>query len=218
MLKSKGVVEGANEDNQIIIPFKTAMRRLFNVQHIKSIYIEVENEKLMDQAESEISDVLRVQHRLDRFNKEDDFTIQNQMNILKARKKTSESFTKLITGVAAISLFVGGIGILVIMIIAVKEITNEIGLRMAVCARPKDILLQFLLEALMLGLSGGFCGLLIGILISLSIGLTTYLPTSISPLSVFLSLIFSLSLGFFFGLYPSRRDSLLDPIEALRAE
>jgi putative ABC transport system permease protein len=159
VLITKGVsTEGSNEDNQIIIPLNTALRRVFNMTFLKNIYIQVREQNRMDDAEREIRSVLRKQHRLERYDRPDDFDIQNQKNVLQARSATSGSFTWLITGLAGISLILGGTGILAVMLLSVRERTSEIGLRMAVGARPKDILTQFLFEAIILGLMGGISG------------------------------------------------------------
>lgn len=219
VLNSKGIsVEGANEDNQIIIPINSALRRVFNKNHLKTITVQVKNKDLMNDAENEIRDLLRERHRLIRKQKEDDFDIQNQIRVIETQKETSSSFTTLIGGIAGISLFVGGIGILAVMLITITERTNEIGLRMAIGARSKDILFQFLSESLILGFLGGVIGILFGVIVSNGIRFFSALPTSISLPSVYLSLFFSLSIGLIFGVYPARKASLLDPIESLRSE
>ena len=144
--------------------------------------------------------------------------ILNQANILAAEKKTSQTFSTMIVGVAAISLFVGGIGILAVMLLAIKERTNEIGLRMAVGSRRKDILVQFLSEAMILSFVGGFLGVLLGVGTAWALGSATELQTTVSAAPIATSLGFSLSVGLFFGVFPARRASLLNPIDALRAE
>lgn len=219
LLKSKGVTaEGANEDNQILIPLNTALRRVFNLTYLNSISVSVKNQRSIPLAEKQIGDLLRERHRLHIRNKPDDFMILNQLNLLAAEKKTSQTFSTMIVGVAAISLFVGGIGILAVMLLAIKERTNEIGLRMAVGSRRKDILVQFLSEAMILGLSGGFLGVLMGAGVAWALGSVTPLQTTVSAAPVAISLFFSLSVGLFFGVFPARRASLLNPIDALRAE
>lgn len=219
VLKSKGVsAEGANEDNQILIPIRTALRRVFNLDYINTIYLQVKSKELMDRAESEIRELLRENHRLNVKNKSDDFTIQNQIRVLETEKETSRMFTLLISGIAAISLLVSGIGIMAIMLLSVKERTHEIGLRMAVGARPKDIRLQFLSEAAILGSLGGCIGVLVGIAGSIATGYFSKWNTIVSSESLIISLIFSFSVGLFFGVYPAKKAVLLDPIEALRTE
>jgi putative ABC transport system permease protein len=218
-LAPKGVsAEGADEDSKILIPINTALRRVFNIDYINNIHVRVARREWMDSAEADIQALLRERHRLDRFGKPDDFTIQNQLIALQAEEETSASFTVLIAGVAAISLFVGGIGILAVMLMSVRERTNEIGLRMATGARPRDILVQFLSEATLLGMMGGLTGATIGLTGSWALGIWTAWETAVSTDSIVFSLVFALTVGLFFGVYPARRASLLDPIEALRAE
>jgi putative ABC transport system permease protein len=172
----------------------------------------------MDDAVEEVRELLRERHRLVRFNKPDDFTIQSQADLLEAERETTKTFTTLIGSIAAVSLLVGGIGILAIMLMVVRERTNEIGLRMAVGASRRDILTQFILEAAALGIGGGTTGILIGVAGSVLISSATRWPIAISLLSVALSFGFSLAVGLFFGVYPARKASLLDPIVALRSE
>ena len=218
VLITKGVsTEGSNEDNQIIIPLKTALRRVFNKTYLMNIYVQARDDG-MDLAEDEIRSVLRRQHRLDKRNRPDDFDIQNQRTVLRARIEASRSLTPFTIGLAGIALLVGGIGILAIMLLAVKERTGEIGLRMAVGARSRDVLVQFLSEALILGLLGGLIGVLCGILGSWIVGWTTNWQTAVPIGPLILALIFSITVGLGFGVIPAWRASLLDPIEALRSE
>jgi putative ABC transport system permease protein len=172
---------------------------------------------LMDKAVADIASILRERHHL-KPGKEDDFSIQNQMDILRAEQETSETFTMLLGGIAAISLLVGGVGILAIMLISIKERTREIGLRRALGARRKDVLLQFLMEALVLSIAGGLLGAVLGVLGSFVVGWTSELPTSVSVPSVFIAFFFSAAIGLFFGIYPAKRAAELDPIYALRSE
>jgi putative ABC transport system permease protein len=219
VLKSKGVSpEGSNEDNQILIPINTALRRVFNLNYLNSIYVGVKNRQSMTTAEKQIAALLRERHRLDIRNKADDFTIQNQLTILETERATTQTFTTMITSVAAISLFVGGIGILAVMFLAVKERTNEIGLRMAVGSRRKDIMAQFISEATILGFLGGFMGVFLGTAGAWIVETATKWQTAISLKPIVISLFFSLSIGLFFGVFPARKASLLNPIDALRAE
>ena len=219
VLKSKGVSpEGSNEDNQILIPINTALRRVFNLNYLNSIYVSAKNRRSMVTAEKQIAALLRERHRLDIRNKADDFTIQNQLTILETERETTQTFTTMIAGVAALSLFVGGIGIMAVMFLAVKERTNEIGLRMAVGSRRKDIMVQFISEATILGFLGGFMGVFLGTAGAWIAGAATKWQTEISLEPIVISLFFSLSVGLFFGVFPARKASLLNPIEALRAE
>jgi putative ABC transport system permease protein len=219
VMESKGVdLSGVDQDDQIFIPIRTAMRRVFNLTYISSINIEAVSKEKMDAATEEVRELLRERHRLDRLDKPDDFTIQSQADLLDAEKETTETFTALIGSIAAVSLLVGGIGILAIMLMAVKERTNEIGLRMSVGASRKDILVQFIFEAAILGIGGGTAGILTGIAGAVIIGAATEWPTAVSWPSIALSFGFSLIVGLFFGVYPARKASLLDPIVALRNE
>ena len=219
VLQAKGIsVEGSNEDDQIMIPLRTALRRVFNEVHINNIHVRARSRDRMSRAEAEMRELLRDRHRLSHKDLPDDFTIQNQETTIEAEQATTESFTLLIAGIAAISLLVGGIGILAIMLIAVRERTSEIGLRMAMGARQRDILVQFLSEALILGLVGGLIGVVLGVSGALLLGWTTQWHTVVPLEFVALALAFSLSVGLFFGVYPARRASLLYPIDALRSE
>jgi putative ABC transport system permease protein len=219
LLKPIGAsAEGSNEDSRIIIPLRTALRRVFNIRHLEVIYVQVRERELIHQAEAEIREFLRERHGLTQQQKPDDFTIRNQVTALEVERESTNSFTLLISSIAAIALLVGGIGILTIMLLAVIERTNEIRLRRAVGARSKDILFQFLLESLLLGLAGGLLGTFIGVITALAIGVITALTTVIPLKTIVLSLIFSLSVGLFFGVYPARKASSLDPVEALSAD
>jgi len=219
VMESKGAdLNGVDQDDQIFIPIRTALRRVFNLTYISAINIQVANTEAMGPAVAQVTEVLRDRHRLNKQQKPDDFTIQNQADLLEAQWETTDTFTMLIGSIAGISLLVGGIGILAIMLIAIRERTNEIGLRMAVGASRKDIMKQFVLEASILSVGGGLAGILLGILGALFVRIGTSWAMSISLGSVALAFGFSLLVGLFFGVYPARRASLLDPIDALRSE
>jgi putative ABC transport system permease protein len=219
VMEAKGVdMNGVDQDDQIFIPVQTALRRVFNLTYINTIYIEAAEKEKMEKAAAEVSEVLRERHRLTKQNKPDDFTIQSQADLLEAERETTETFTLLIASIAAISLLVGGIGILAVMLMAIRERTNEIGLRMAVGASRKDILIQFLVEAAILGVGGGVIGILAGVSGAVLIGLLTAWAMSVEVSAVILAFGFSLAVGLFFGVYPARKASLLDPIVALRSE
>jgi putative ABC transport system permease protein len=218
ILEEKGVnAIGQDDDDQILIPITTVMRRLMNVIYVNNVYVAARDASLMDKAVADIGSILRERHHL-KAGRDDDFSIQNQMDILRAEQETSETFTMLLGGIAAISLIVGGVGIFAIMLISIKERTREIGLRRALGARKKDILLQFLMEALVLSLAGGIIGAMIGIAGSLIVGWTTELPTSVSGPSVVVAFLFSAAIGLFFGIYPAKKAAEFDPIHALRSE
>jgi len=219
VMESKGVdLNGADQDDQVFIPIRTALRRVFNLPYINTINIQATSTETMARAVAQSTEILRDRHRLNKQQKPDDFTIQNQADLLEAQRETTDTFTMLIGSIAGISLLVGGIGILAIMLIAIRERTNEIGLRMAVGASRKDIMTQFVIEASILGVGGGLVGILLGILGAFSVRVATSWAVSISPDSVGLAFGFSLLVGLFFGVYPARRASLLDPITALRSD
>ena len=219
IMESKGAdLNGADQDDQIFIPLQTALRRVFNLTYINAINVQVISSNEMDAVVSQISEVLRNRHRLNKLNKPDDFTIQNQIELLEAQKETTDTFTALIASVASISLIVGGIGILAIMLIAIKERIKEIGLRMAVGGSRKDILLQFIIEASILSISGGVIGIFTGVFVAIVSSIATDWTLNISVPSIVYSFLFSLVVGLFFGVYPARKASMLDPIEALRSE
>lgn len=218
-MESKGVdLNGVDQDDQIFIPLQTALRRVFNLSHINSISIQPVSSEKMQIAAEQVSEILRERHRLNRLKKPDDFTIQTQVELLETQKETTDTFTSLIAGVASISLLVGGIGILAIMLIAIRERINEIGLRMAVGASKKDILVQFVIEASILSISGGLIGIIFGVAVSFIVSLATKWNLSVSIPSIMYSFLFSMMVGVFFGVYPARKASLLDPIEALKNE
>ena len=219
VLENKGVdINGVDQDDQIIIPINTALRRVFNLTYLSTIYIQAIDNQSLNQAAAEVKSLLRERHHLVYRRKPDDFTVQNQADLLKTQEEAANTFTGLIGGIAAISLFVGGIGILAIMLMIIRERTGEIGLRMALGARRKDVLIQFLLESLMMSIAGGFLGMILGVGGAIIISVFTQWSASISVISIVVALTFSLIIGVFFGIYPAHRASLLDPIEALRSE
>lgn len=219
ILESKGVdMYGTDQDDQIIMPIRTALRRVFNQTNISSIYLEIDKQDNMEMAVTTVKEILGEKHKLDKKNKPDDFTIQNQIDLIEAQKETSDTFTALTASIAGVSLIVGGIGILAVMLLSIRERTNEIGLRMAVGARRKDIRTQFIFESSFLSIGGGIIGIFIGIMASLSIKYIFDWSIVISLTSIMLSFGFSTAIGLFFGVYPAHIASLLDPINALRSE
>lgn len=215
--RPKGIdANGADQDDLIIVPLTTAMRRLFNVTYVDRIYVQAVNADALYQAEKEIRSVLRQRHRL--REKPDDFTIQNQATLLKTERETSRAMTLLVGGAASISLLVGGVGILAVMLISVRERTGEIGLRRAVGALKRDIRNQFLMEAAILSCTGGLLGVLSGVAGALILSRLGYWETVISWPAAGVGFLFSASLGIVFGIYPALRAAGLEPIEALRAE
>ena len=217
VMSEKGGSGWRDEDDIIFVPLKTAQKRLFGVDYVSVINVEAKNEDVMDKASTEITSVLRERHKI-REGQEDDFNIMSQAEILSTMQETSNTFTMLLAGIAVVSLIVGGIGIMNIMFVSVTERTKEIGIRKAIGAQRRDILSQFLIEAVIVSLSGGFIGAVLGIFASKLISRLAGWPTLITPESVALSFGFAFAVGLFFGFYPARKGSLLNPIDALRYE
>ena len=219
ILASKGVsVEGTNEDKIIIIPIQTSLRRVLNRDYLNRIFVKAKNKNVINSAESEIESLLRKRHKLNIRDKENDFTLDNKLNAMNAEKESSQMFTWLIVGIAGISLLVGGVGVLAVMLLSIRERTGEIGLRISVGARKKDIVWQFMSEASMLGILGGMIGVVVGLLISWIIGVTTQWQTYISIDSIVFSVVFSITIGLIFGVFPALKAASLDPILALQQE
>lgn len=220
VMESKGAsTDGlSEEDNQVVIPIRTALRRVFNVDYINMLFVQVGERERMDAARQQIAEVLRTRHRTRELGLEDDFSIQNQRVILEARLETIESFRRMTAGFGIVAVVVGGVGILAIMLLAVRERRNEVGLRVAVGARQKDILTQFLVESLLLGASGGAFGVAAAVAVSWFVGKTTEWDTVINGTALVTGLVSALAIGTVFGVYPAQRAARLDPIEALRAE
>jgi len=220
-VKSKGQNNaGMDQDDMIIAPFNTVRKRVIAgpaAQQIRQIYASVSDETLTQEAIAEIRDILRV-HRKLREGVPDDFTILSQQEMGNMMESTSEVLTALLTAVAAISLLVGGIGIMNIMFVSVTERTREIGLRMAVGAKDRDILWQFLIEAVMISLTGGIIGMIFGVSASLALSKVSGWTVVITPSSIVISFVVCVATGVFFGWYPAFKASKSDPIEALRYE
>ena len=219
VMEPKGVdIYGTDQDDQIFIPVNTALRRVFNQDHVDTVYLQVDGREDIEAAEVKVRNVLRQRHRLDSSGREDDFTIQSQVDLVEARRETSDTFTTLTASIAGVSLLVGGIGILAVMLLSIRERRREIGLRMAVGARRLDVRRQFLSEAMILSVGGGLIGICMGVASSLLLKWLLEWSIAISLLSVVVSFVFSLLTGVFFGVYPAHTASRLDPIEALRSE
>lgn len=210
-------INGADQDDQILVPLRTAMRRVFNVTYISNIYVQVRSEQQMDQCAYRLNETLRARHRL-RTGKPDDFTIQNQAELLKAQQETQNTFTTLTVGVASLSLAVGGVGILAVMLMSVRERVKEIGLRRALGARRGDILFQFLIEAVMLSISGGILGVLVGIIATIVVAQIAGWDAILVPQILLLAVAASAGIGLLFGTIPARKASRASPISSLRAE
>jgi putative ABC transport system permease protein len=218
VLKPKGLsLNGSDQDDLIVVPYTTAMKRLTAATILRGINVQAESEDKMDQVEAQIISLLRQRHRI-LGTREDDFTVRNQQEITEKATANSRTMTFLVAAIASVSLLVGGIGIMNIMLVSVTERTREIGIRMAIGAHGRDIMLQFLIEAVSLSSLGGVIGILVGVGASEALSILVNWPTAISPLSVVLSFVFSALVGVFFGLYPAQKAAELDPIDALRYE
>jgi putative ABC transport system permease protein len=209
-------INGLDQDDLLIVPLETAMRRLLNLTYIQTVYVQARSPQVLDSAEREIAEVLRQRHRLQ--GKSDDFTIQNQATVLETERETTGSMTILIGSVAGISLLVGGVGILAVMLMSVRERTTEIGLRRAVGALRRDIRNQFLFESGLLAGMGGIVGVIGGIGAAWGIAALGYWPTVLSWPAAAVAFAFSVTVGVFFGIYPAIRAAKLEPIQALRLE
>ncbi|EOR95627.1 ABC transporter, permease protein [Arcticibacter svalbardensis MN12-7] len=218
ILVSKGQSNfGQDQDDIIIAPYTTVMKRILATTYIQDIYASATSEAETDKATDEIKTILRETHKI-RADQDDDFTIRTMAELIKMLSSTTGMMTTLLTAVAGISLVIGGIGIMNIMYVSVTERTREIGLRMSIGARGVDILMQFLIEAILISITGGVIGVVLGVSSSLIVASVLNWPTVISESSIILSFIVCAFTGVFFGYYPAQKASLLDPIEALRYE
>lgn len=208
---------GQNQDDQIMVPLTTAQTRLFGLDFVTTIAVQVYDENMMDEATFDIERALRKTHKL-RGDAENDFSIRNQADILATAQETSDTMAILLASIAAISLIVGGIGIMNIMVVSVTERTKEIGIRKAIGAKRKDILLQFLIEAMVICLFGGLIGVGIGIGSAYFLQWNAGWRTVVTPDSVLLSFGLSVLVGIFFGFYPALKASQANVIDALRYE
>ncbi|MCR4860037.1 MAG: ABC transporter permease [Bacteroidales bacterium] len=218
VLESKGSnTMGMDQDDLLIAPYTTVMKRIQAVTYLQGITCSAISEDYTDQAVDEISAVLRENHKI-KAGADDDFEIRSQQELSSMMTSTSDLMSTLLAAVAAISLIVGGIGIMNIMYVSVTERTKEIGLRMSIGARSRDILAQFLIEATLLSVVGGLIGVVVGVGASLLVKVLLSYPIFIQPWSIVMSFAVCTIIGIFFGWYPARKASNLDPIEALRYE
>lgn len=208
---------GQDQDDAIFVPVTTAQRRLMGVNYVRMIDVQTENTESMDSVQSNIETLLRERHRITGTSA-NDFNVRNMADVLATVESTSATMTLFLGGVAAISLLVGGIGIMNIMLVSVTERTREIGLRMAVGATEGDIRNQFLVESLALCLAGGLVGIIVGVGGSKLVSMFTDWNATVNMSSIILSTGFSAAIGIFFGYYPAKKAAGLDPIEALRSE
>jgi putative ABC transport system permease protein len=218
VLSEKGAAGGwGNPDEQILIPLQTAKYRVFGSDRLRSLAVQVADGVPIEQGMVDLERVLRREHKI-RPGQENDFTIRNQQDLLATQQQTTQVFTTLLASIAAVSLLVGGIGIMNIMLVSVTERTREIGVRKALGATRGNIMLQFLVEALALCLVGGALGVLLGVGAAITLSRVMQWNTLISPAAVTIAFGFSALVGLFFGLWPARRAASLDPIVALRYE
>ena len=218
LLVGKGQTgHGQDQDDTVMVPYTTMQKRLMRITYVQSIVVRAISAEKVPEAQEQITLLLRQRHRIAE-GREDDFTVRNLSDIAEAAQSTARVMAVLLGSVAGISLLVGGIGIMNIMLVSVTERTREIGIRMAVGARGRDIMLQFLVEAVVMAATGGGIGILLGIGSSEVLKLWANWPTLVSPSIVAVAFLFSGAVGVFFGFYPAKKASTLDPIEALRYE
>jgi putative ABC transport system permease protein len=218
VLTPKGLsLSGQDQDDIVVIPYTSAMKRITGRWSLNSMNIQVGKESDLFPAQTQIIALLRQRHKIVPP-KDDDFTVRNQEEIAKVATASTDVMTALLGATASVSLLVGGIGIMNIMLVSVTERTREIGIRIAVGAHGKDILLQFLIEAATLSSTGGSLGILLGIIAAKLMSFYKHWPSLISIESIVVAFVFSAGVGIFFGFYPARKASRLDPIEALRYE
>lgn len=218
VLEGKGQSAGGqDQDDTVIVPLTTAQERLLGVTWLQNISVQAEGSAVIDRVQEDITTLLRSRHRL-APGVPDNFTVRNLTAVMATAQETTGTITLLLGNIAAISLVVGGIGIMNIMLVSVTERTREIGIRKALGATFNNILLQFLIEAIVIGVTGGLIGIGAGLAGSYAISWFAGWNTVVSPLSILIAFGFSVIIGLFFGLYPARKAALLDPIEALRYE
>ena len=217
-LAPKGLsMSGQDQDDTIILPYTTAQKKLMGITWLDDILCSAVSPDVVKLAGQQAGALLRDRHHL-RPEQDDDFNIRNPEDIIQAQLEASRTLTLLLVAIASISLVVGGIGIMNVMLVSVTERTREIGVRVSVGATEEAIQIQFLAESVMLSLVGGAAGVIVGIVASFFVGRTLDWPMELSAKAVLLAALFSIAVGVFFGYYPARKASLMDPIEALRYE
>jgi len=217
VLEKKGGSMMGDQDDIVVVPYTTAMKRLTGKNKLNTIYVSASSVGAVDQAQSEITALLRQRHHI-APGQDSDFTMRSQQEFAAMSEQSSKTLSLLLASAAAISLLVGGIGIMNIMLVSVTERTREIGIRMAIGAKGNHVLFQFLIEAIALSALGGILGIILGVGASAIVASKGGLPVHVSPASIGLAFGFSAAIGIFFGFYPARKASRLDPIEALRYE
>ena len=218
VLQAKGLSPmGSDQDDIVLVPYTTELKRIHMETWLDVMLVQASSKEALGLVQQEITGLLRQRHHIDPA-RGDDFTVRSQEDIAQAATATARTMTFLLGAIACVSLIVGGIGIMNIMLVSVTERTREIGIRMAVGAHGRDILLQFLIEAMTLSSVGGIIGILCGVGASKILSVAKGWPTLVSPTAVIVSFLFSAAVGIFFGFYPARKAAQLDPIEALRYE
>ena len=218
VLKSKGNgTMGNDQDDTVLIPYTTSMERVEGIDYLRRVYVVAKDDEGIDRLQADIENLLRVRHNIKDTNL-DDFNIQNMKSIMETVAQTTGTFTLFLGAVAAISLVVGGIGIMNIMLVSVTELTREIGVRKALGATYSVIVTQFLIEAVVISLMGGFIGIAFGIGASKVIGMVSGMSTIVSVPTIIMSFAFSMAIGLIFGIYPARKAAKLNPIDALHYE
>lgn len=218
VLKSKGNgTMGNDQDDTVLIPYTTSMERVEGIDYLRMVYVVAKDDGGIDRLQADIENLLRVRHNIKDTNL-DDFNIQNMKSIMETVAQTTGTFTLFLGAVAAISLVVGGIGIMNIMLVSVTERTREIGVRKALGATYSVIVTQFLIEAVVISLMGGFIGIAFGIGASKVIGMVSGMSTVVSVPTIIMSFAFSMAIGLIFGIYPARKAAKLNPIDALHYE
>lgn len=218
VLKSKGNgTMGNDQDDTVLIPYTTSMERVEGIDYLRRVYVVAKDDGGIDRLQADIENLLRVRHNIKDTNL-DDFNIQNMKSIMETVAQTTGTFTLFLGAVAAISLVVGGIGIMNIMLVSVTERTREIGVRKALGATYSVIVTQFLIEAVVISLMGGFIGIAFGIGASKVIGRVSGMSTIVSVPTIIMSFAFSMAIGLIFGIYPARKAAKLNPIDALHYE
>jgi len=215
VMAAKGFnTNGQDQDDIIIVPYTTSMKRISRRDRVSNIIVQAESQESMERVQRDITDLLQQR----RQGREPDFTVRNQLEIAETATAASRTMTGLLAGIAFVSLVVGGIGIMNIMLVSVTERTREIGIRLAVGAHGKDVLLQFLTEAVVLSVLGGALGILLGVGTAQGLAFWKGWPVATSTSSIVIAFFFSAAVGIFFGFYPAKKAAALDPIDALRYE